>query len=863
MNEQAYVEGPRRAAAVRAPDALTGPAGTRRAGLQPRTVRVAGAPGPGPTCQASARDGAATAGRIGAGSGRASASVVSRGRPDGCRLLLTALLSMLLSLGAAAQIPKAVVPGVKQAPDESSPAAQAPVQKSLEDRIEAARARIREVKARRQVFDDSGYVPPAGITQRELDDVRAYGDRLVMFSESALRSLEAQQQLEAELRVVESTAAAWQGFEEKPPYSILLADDLSEQLAVQGKRLESVQSRIAASEALIEEFRVARAEAGLNARAAAEKSEAERAGRAAAEWRWRAAVLHVEAIESFIAWSIAELGRVNVERALIEASMSLPQRQLATARSKVRFTQADLEEAKSRLDRQIAPLETNFKAVAAENKRLGKELVEAQQALVDARRAAVGGEQPAVAALETAVDRLRVINAQLDSARTRGEILTLQLASLNEMKAAWADRFVLVNGENALRRQEASKRLSSILERAASLMTNGQADAASFQAEEEISAERLAALDETSEEATRERAVLGAVRDKLRVAARHQRTIEAGVQSVERWLEEAQVGQGGEAVTERVRRRGADATLLLKKLWEFELFSVDDTIEIAGEMVSVARPVTVRKIVSIGLWVAFGLWVSTFITRYAHHTLIEHYQVGPAQAQVLRRWITGTNVLVLLLIGLYLVRIPLTAFAFLGGALAIGFGFGTQTLIKNLVSGVLMLLERQIRAGDIVQIEGILGTVMAVDVRSTRVLNLDGKETVIPNSVFLESNVTNWTLGSRQIRLTIEVSVPHSSPARLVSDLLVSCAQAHDRVLKEPAPFVYFKAFGENALVFELYFWVEVGANGIGASVASDLRFLIARALAEHGIALPLAQRDLHFSQASPIRVSLEPPADV
>jgi potassium-dependent mechanosensitive channel len=775
-------------------------------------------------------------------------------------LLLVALVSLLLSLGAAAQMPKAV-PGVKQQQDAGTPAAQAPLQKSLEERIETARTRIGEVKTRRQVFDDSGYVPPAGITPRELDNVRTYGDRLVMFSESALRSLEAQQQLEAELRAVEATAAAWQGFEEKPPYSVLLADDLGEQLAVQGKRLESVQSRITASEALIEEFRVARAEADLNARAAAEKSEAGRA-RQAAEWRWRAAVLHVEAIESFIAWSIAELGRVKVERALIEARMNLVQRQRTTARSKLRFTQADLDEAKSRLDRQIAPLEMNFKAVAAENMRLGKELVTAQQALVDARRAAAGGEPVAVAALETAMDRLRVINAQSDSARTRGEILTLQLASLNEMKSAWADRFVLVNGESALGRQEASRRLRSILERAASLMTNGQADAASFQAEEEISAERLAALDETSEEAARERAVLGAVRDKLRVAARHQRTIEAGVQSVERWLEEAQVGQGGEAVKERVRRRGADATLLLKKLWEFELFSVDDTIEIAGEMVAVARPVTVRKVVTIGLWVMFGLWVSTFLTRYAHRTLIEHYQVGPAQAQVLRRWMTATNVLVLLLIGLYLVRIPLTAFAFLGGALAIGFGFGTQTLIKNLVSGVLMLLERQIRAGDIVQIEGIVGTVMAVDVRSTRVLNFDGKETVIPNSVFLESNVTNWTLGSRQIRLSIEVSVAYSSPTRLVAELLVGCAQAHDRVLKEPAPFVFLKAFGESALVFELYFWVEVGGNGIGAAVASDLRFLIERALAEHGIVIPLAQRDLHFSQAAPIRVSMEPPAD-
>jgi potassium efflux system protein len=795
--------------------------------------------------------------RDAAGAGRTSARRHSTLRLN----LIFALLTTLLSLGAAAQSLPSALKGAKQ-PAQENQAGTAQPQKSLEERIEAARARVGEVRLRRQALDDPGYAPPAGITQREVDDVRTFGDRLVMFSESALRSLEAQVQLQVEQRTLAAASAAWQGFDEKPPYSILLVDALSEQQLVQQKKLESVQARISASEQLVEEFRAARGALDKAARSAAEASELERENQALATWRWKAAVLHVESTDAFIAWSLAELGRVKVERSLTEARISLLQRQLSTARSALKFTQEDLTEALSHLDREITELEAQFRATAAENKQLGRELAAAQQEVENARRAAAGGLPAAVKALETAEDQLRVVLAQADSARTRGEIFTVQLASRNEMKKAWNERLLLINGESALVREAAANRLRVMMKRAETLIANGQADITSFKAEADESVERLAMLDAKSDEALRERQVLEAIREKYRVADRQLRAIMSGLQTIERWLEASDPRLDDKPVRALVRKQGAEVSLLLQRLWELEIFSIDDTMEIGGETVTVARPVTVRKIVTVGLWVVFGLLASTSATRYTHRRLIEHYGVGPAQAKVLRRWMNSLNVLILLLIGLYMVRIPLTAFAFLGGALAIGFGFGTQTLIKNLVSGVLMLLERQIRAGDVVDIGGIVGTVTAVDVRSTRVRNFDGKETIIPNSEFLEGKFTNWTLGDRRIRLSIQVGVAHSSPARAVSELLVKCAESHHKVLKDPAPFVHLREFADNALVLELFFWIEVGESGVGAAIASDLRFMVDQALKEHAIEIPWPQRDLHVRQTSPLRVALEPPSE-
>jgi small-conductance mechanosensitive channel len=202
------------------------------------------------------------------------------------------------------------------------------------------------------------------------------------------------------------------------------------------------------------------------------------------------------------------------------------------------------------------------------------------------------------------------------------------------------------------------------------------------------------------------------------------------------------------------------------------------------------------------------------------------------------------------------VKIPLTVFAFAGGALAIGLGFGMQTMLKNFVSGLILLFERPFRVGDVLEVSGSRGTVTEIGLRASVLQLWDGTETLIPNSSLLESNVSNWTYSSRKVRFAVCVGVAYGSDTRRVMQLLGEVAERHGVLEKEPQPQVLFVDFGESALNFELRFWVDV-IKANSAQIASDLRQMIAGTFADNGIVIAFPQRDLHLDMARPLAVEI------
>jgi len=226
-----------------------------------------------------------------------------------------------------------------------------------------------------------------------------------------------------------------------------------------------------------------------------------------------------------------------------------------------------------------------------------------------------------------------------------------------------------------------------------------------------------------------------------------------------------------------------------------------------------------------------------------------------------KRWILAFSAVLLAVLTLNLAHIPFTVFAFLGGALAIGVGFGMQTIIKNFISGMLVLMERQVQVGDIVEVENITGTVMEVNLRSSTVRGFDGVETIVPNSALIEQKVTNWTRSDRKVRRVLKVGVAYGSPTRQVADILRECAKEHGLVLRDPEPLVILEDFGDNALVFALFIWVELGPNVNSAQVMSDLRFMVDKRFAEAGIVIAFPQRDIRLDAAKPLRVEVVPTA--
>ncbi|MBC8128397.1 MAG: mechanosensitive ion channel, partial [Gloeobacteraceae cyanobacterium ES-bin-144] len=162
-------------------------------------------------------------------------------------------------------------------------------------------------------------------------------------------------------------------------------------------------------------------------------------------------------------------------------------------------------------------------------------------------------------------------------------------------------------------------------------------------------------------------------------------------------------------------------------------------------------------------------------------------------------------------------------------------------------------LERCV--GDMLDVEGIIGTVTEINTRSSIVKSPDGVETMIPNSVFLENRVTNWTLSCSKIRRSLRVGVAYETPPQKVMELLVASAERHGLICKDPEPFAILEDFGDNALTFGLYFWLDMKGETNSMIVASDLRLMLEKQFKEHGIQVPFPQRDMHLTTDKPLQV--------
>jgi len=267
--------------------------------------------------------------------------------------------------------------------------------------------------------------------------------------------------------------------------------------------------------------------------------------------------------------------------------------------------------------------------------------------------------------------------------------------------------------------------------------------------------------------------------------------------------------------------------------------------------------VSVGKSVGAALLFIVGYLIAAKLARWLEGTLSSRFGVGVAQARTIRRWLLALVAFILLVLTLNLAQIPLTVFAFMGGALAIGVGFGTQTIIKNFISGLIVLMERQIRVGDIVDIDGMTGTVAEVNLRSSTIKGFDGIAAIVPNSTLLEGKVTNWTLSDPRVRRIVRVGVAYGSPTDEVARRMLECAQRHGLVVKNPEPQVLFEDFSDSTLTFALYVWIDVKAGTSGPMVMSDLRFMIEKSFAEGGISMAFPQRDVHLDATRPLQVEV------
>ena len=270
------------------------------------------------------------------------------------------------------------------------------------------------------------------------------------------------------------------------------------------------------------------------------------------------------------------------------------------------------------------------------------------------------------------------------------------------------------------------------------------------------------------------------------------------------------------------------------------------------------QALTIGQVVSVLLLLAAGYFGGRFIGFMLGRRL-EKTRLRPDVIHILKRVVFFTIIVLVVITALGLLGIPLTAFAFATGALAIGVGFGAQNILNNFISGWILMAERPIRIDDFIEIDAWQGTVERVGNRSTRIRRTDGVHLLVPNSQLLERTVVNWTLVDQSIRTTVRVGVQYGSPVRLVSDLIMQAITEQQQVKTKPAPSVVFEDFGDNALVFDAYFWCDVTGERLLREIRSDIRFRLCDLFAENDIVVAFPQRDVHLDTSGALEVRVIP----
>jgi len=264
--------------------------------------------------------------------------------------------------------------------------------------------------------------------------------------------------------------------------------------------------------------------------------------------------------------------------------------------------------------------------------------------------------------------------------------------------------------------------------------------------------------------------------------------------------------------------------------------------------------IRVAELVLVLVALLVGYILSKLIERFMQRRLANS-DLRPDAAYVLQRVIFYALLVIVVMTALSLLHVPLTAFAFVSGAIAIGVGFGAQNVINNFISGWILLFEKPVRIGDFIEIDTHQGVVQRIGNRSTLIHRTDGVHLLIPNSQMLERVVVNWTLLDDRIRTIVRVGVAYGSPVEKVAELIHQAVSEEEDVLDDPAVKVIFDDFGDSALIFDAYFWAEVGGERMLRQIRSSIRFRIDRLFRENGIVIAFPQRDVHMNAAAPLDV--------
>ena len=743
--------------------------------------------------------------------------------------------SVFCSTAAYGQFFRASPPAPEPAP--KAPAPSTPEIEIL--RAENARAlRIAQkaIEKEKEVGDAAEpAVPDATTREIELRTQLGYTlDQLKSATERETQLTDHVAQITAELNALRTA-----GPKEPRPFTFPLLEQVRDELAAENLRGESAKAVRSTSQESWNKAKASLAEKQSALRKAKEALQTAKSDAPGSplENAVRLAELELQVAQETARLREAEAHIESLDEELHKLRQRYLQEKVAIVEREVSFSHADLQEQKVLLQKQQEDL---------------------QQALVWAERRGAELEQRRVEAarqLDQQTEKDPALFEKSESYRIGRRVreqevtlLTAQLQRLARAMTVWDQRFAVATGSatiaDRMRWEQETQDALDQLTREARLQSIRQ----------EETRQDLANIDKKMQaKAGSEPAVLESIQEQRMHLERKLRAFDANNASIDasRRLQQKLLHElVGDARKLSLQDWLARAWSHLADAWNYELTSVDD------------RPITIGKLVSGVILLLLGVVFSRWLSRVLTDRLFARLKLSPHAVPTVQTVLFYLFVAIFALIALRMVNVPLGALAFLGGAVAIGIGFGSQNILNNFISGLILLAERPVRVRDVIQIDGMMGTVERIGGRSTWIRTGANMELIVPNSAFLQNNVVNWTMGNESIRSTITLGVAYGSQLRDVVRLLKKAADDHGQILKSPEPTVLFKDFADSALTFDLNYWIPVASLSDRLKVESDVRFMIDASFREARISIPFPQRDVHLDASQPLEVRVLPSAE-
>jgi len=651
---------------------------------------------------------------------------------------------------------------------------------------------------------------------------------------------------------------SWEGFAEKPPYPVAFLDNLRDAITEQKTDIQTLQIRLSIITGELNKYIRALNDSRPKMRLQEEAFEKSVGTIKEGRQRWLRDMARLQNELNETAVASFETRRLVAEEALVAKKEYLQflEQKLLAAEQVSPLSASDVGQKLQALDSQRKQIAGELVRVVKKEEEAKKSLQQTREKLEVLQSRVGSGEVSLVRQKELkqlqALVELQTVLA--DGSREQVEVMKGRVQLIDYAETLWEDRLWLTRHPSLEEIRAKSEEVRTILDNLQLWKTVVQSRMLALVGL--IQSQRARIEPATATEILRnEKLVLKMHEDRHILLQKAAEELAGVVRLAGHFSEELAERRDRTSLQGRLRDAASIAYGFMKKLWLTELYVAEETVVVEGAKVAKPVTVTVAKAVQALTILVVGVWISRKLMRPLRWLVVHKFkQNNSVAAQI------GTVAFLILFIAVFVfslvsVNIPLAVFAFLGGALAIGIGFGAQNLINNFISGIILLFDRSISVGDLIEVDGQGGKVTVIGMRSSLVQRFDGVEMLVPNSQFLQQKVINWTHSERQMRYSIAIGVAYGSPVRKVKELLMQVIEEQEAVLKTPHPLVVLDDFADSCLHFTAYFWLELDSIRDNRILMSEMRFRIIELFDEYGIVIPFPQRDIHLDAPAPIPV--------